>query len=256
MAPQPKSIADEIGEDIAGLINTGVIFAPDDPRILELEERGKKLAKSFPGTGYVDLAAVSMLCGNYSQMFDRYKIALSNGANYSDKTNYGTALAHSGYYSKAATIFKSVLDKLDDPVFAVSKAVLGMQFRLFTDLTQKLDLMHPEGTNNGFSKEARNEYLGFSQLLMEMKMDDSTIAGIMDMAGQVLREHKTYSKSVSDLLTTKNNEPEKSIVVCTLRIPKGCSEASDMTMEFADHYLASKYASFADKYMVRFAGEY
>jgi len=247
--PQPQTASNALTDKIVSLLETGSQFKQNDSSLNELEHQSKQLAKANVAEGYIALAAISMLKGNFDEMRSRYAIARNQGLSPGQRLNYATALCHSGFFSEAQDIIKSSLDSLPDPLFAAAKAVMGFQFQLAIEMLAKADRLKlpiPE------------DFVNFKQIIIEMEdlltkagIDNATLVQSADLAGEVMREHHVYFKIMPLFSYSKNDDGVYNICT-TFFVPTSFENASEMTYSYAEKMLSKGIGH--DNFIIRFRG--
>lgn len=248
----PQTISVSVAKEIGTLVDTGRLYHVDDPEIVLLENNARQLSKASAADGYIDLAAAAMLYGDYDGMRSRYKIAQNQGLSPGQQLNYATTLAHAGFFSEASSVFNRYCDLIDQVSFAAEKALFLLQFKSFMFLLEKYTKMHPDFEINGNSLFQTG--LWFALLAQENKLDDKELSGIMDIAGELMREKKVYYIGAVGCTAVERDDDGPSFITCHLDVPMGVEQASDMTQELAERLIESRFAPLTSHFLVGFHG--
>lgn len=231
-ATNPQTISGEIIDEIMAFLASGQQYGNDDHKLTALEHRAKQLARTDSRDGYIALAAISMLRGDFSEMKSRYVIATNQGLSAEQKLNHATTLAHAGFYTEAAAILNSIVDLVKNPGFAAAKAILCFQFQTAVKLVAKAEAMKLPPLN-----EIKDPLMGMSAITKKLGLDDAYLARLADCAGEVLRESKVFYKNLPAFNVSLVNE-DGEFIVATYDVPVSCEKASEMTFSLAEKLFA------------------
>jgi hypothetical protein len=244
---RPLTSANEITDNIVSLLESGLQYSLDDVPLTKLEHRAKQLSKANIAEGYVALAAISMLRGEFDEMRSRYEIARNQGLGPGQQLNYATTLCHAGFFSEAAPIVSKVADSLPDPYFSSVKAAMCFQFQVSIAMFDKAN------------REKLAAPADFASFITDIKtiasvgIDDATLVKLADLAGEVMREHKVFFKIMPLLSFCPTSEGDMYVVVA-YPVPVSFEDASEMTISFAQKMFSKGMNS--ENLLIRFRGEY
>lgn len=246
---QPNTIAAELHDDLQVLLESGLQYSNENSTLSALEKKSKNLSKVSPAEGYLALATVSMLRGDFSEMRSRYDIALNQGVSAGHKINYVTTLSHAGFFSEAAAMVKKTSETCPAPLIfmAFLKAAACFQFQTSIALFNKAKsqkLIPPEGYI-----EMVNTFGDVSRIA---GVDDVVLAQLADLAGEVMREHGIYSKSFPTLHKYLNDDGVD-FVVSSFLVPVPYEDASEMTLSFAEKVYMHGLEN--ERFLIRFFGQ-
>lgn len=246
---QPNTIANEVLDDLQVLLESGLQYATENSTLGGLEKKSKDLSRVSPAEGYLALATVSMLRGDFSEMRSGYGIALNQGLSAAHRINYVTTLSHAGFFSEAATMVKKTSENCpSDLIFlAILKAGGYFQFQTSIALFNKAEsqkLSPPEGYI-----EMLNNFGNVSRIAC---VDDVILAQLADLAGEVMREHCIYSKTFPTF-SKYTNDDGIDFVVSSFLVPVSYKDASEMTLSFAEKVYTSGLES--ERFFIRFSGQ-
>lgn len=229
-APRPETISRQLFDEIVNLVSTGKQY-PDDSKLAMLEHEAKQLAKANLRDGYMALATLSMLRGNFNDMESRYSIAKNQGLSAEQKLNYVTTLAHAGFFSKAAEILNSIVENVQDPVLAAVKAILCFQLQAAAKLIAKAEAM-----KIFLPTEIKSSFLLMKDATERMGLSDEHLVQLADCAGEVLRDNHVYYLDLP-ALNYSLGEGENEFIAATYDVPVSCDQASEMTYLLAEKLL-------------------
>lgn len=191
IAPQPETIGNEIIAGINALIQRGHFVDKDSLEALRIINACKKLKKSDAQIAFRCLAALDQACGDEDSMRTNWKHARALGDDIELSMNMMTGLCNLGYITECHNIFLSAA-KPDHGNF--SKILdLGWNILAFNALdtyAKKIESMATEVTAMEFT-----HIHDIATFLTERKVDDSVLAGMADIAGELLREHKLFTSN-------------------------------------------------------------
>lgn len=250
--PLPQTISKSVANEIVILLDTGRLYKVDEPEIISLENNARQLSKVNPADGYIDLATAAMLYGDYDGMRARFKIAQNQGLSPGQRLNYATTLSHAGFFSEASSVFNRCWELMDDVVFTAEKALFLLQFKPFMALLDKYTKMNPG--NEFEEKPIFQAGLWFARLAQENRLDDMELSGIMDVAGELMRERKVYYIGSVSCSAVERDDEGPSFITCHLNIPMSVEQASDMTQELAERLIESRFAPLTSRFLVGYQG--
>lgn len=250
-APAPQTIASELDEQLNILFNQARQFDEDDPACIEFERRAKQLAKADVAHGYVLLATIAGLCGDYGSMRSRFQIAKNNGVSSINKLNYSAALAHVGFFSESADLVSSSWSTSDSLMFAFERAVTTFQFQVASEIAERAE-------RQGLEMDETHSMLcsvicETSKVTKAVGLSDVDTAAIGDLAGEVMRDHGAYLTNRSSISTAPNDDGT-SLVCSTIFLNVSYEEASDMNFELAEKVASSEKYALTNRFCIRFVG--
>lgn len=244
--PQASTISNELINRIEGLLAIGKQYPKDTDFLHQLEHDSKQLCKANASDGYIALAGVSMLRGDFDEMRERYLIANNQSVTADQRLNYVTILSKAGFFSEAAEIANRIKANLNEPIHAFVKTALCFQFSTSTEIFDK-------ALHNGFSPpkgsvKTRNEFSDISRISGN---NDVTLAKLADIAGEVMRERQVFFKAFP-IFSFSTDDAGKELVVASFMVPLTYDDASEMTLRFAEKIISRGISN--DNFYFHFRG--
>lgn len=250
-APQQQTISSEIKDRIQDYADTGIIYPEDHPGLIRLEHEAKQLSKVDMADGYTDLAAISMLRGNYGQMWERIKIAKNNGAGANEHKNFSFILTHAGFTSDAADIIKGWVDNPSE-ILSTAKALQQTgQHNEFLIFVEKYADFIKENLSEADEHSFKGNVL-VSRFIVGSGISQKDIHQLYDTFGEIFRNYGVYPKTRFHFNVHETLDAEFPHIIYTHYVPVSYDTAADMTWDFAERVSAWQISS---KILMRFIGE-
>lgn len=251
---KPQTIGKELADEISKFFSAERVMSTQDSDVIEFERRAKQLARVDVAEGYLQLAAISALCGDFGAMRSRYKIASNNGVEPLQKMNYAMVLSHVGFFSESGEIVRLAGKNCGDFYLAAERAISALHFRLATELYHEADRRSIELPGGDTITRAVIENLAAD--MTEHNIRDDAFAALADLAGQVMRDHSVFYNAAEKNAAFFSDENGPAWLCSSISVPVSFSEASDMNAELADKVVSSNSSLETSPFFIRFVGQY
>lgn len=253
MTLAPKTIGEELLEDITALFHTASMYSKDDPTLAAFELRARQLAKADPRDGYLMLAAVAGLSGEFGEMRSKYRIAENQGLTANHKMNYASLLAHAGFFSESGAIVETSGESCNSLAIATLRATQSLHFSKANDLYAKAKAMRVELSDGDIRMFDFAEHL--SRAMPEMELTDKIIASIGDIAGEIMRKHGVFHTPAGGVKLYAGDDGND-YLCASFHVPVSYDKASDMNFEFAEQIVRKNMLETSKSLMFRFVGNH
>lgn len=251
-APQSKTIANELGEEITLLMQLPGNHPDKDVALNSLEFRGKQLAKASPANGYIVLAAVSALRRDYGTMRSRFRIAQNNHVSSQQAMNYVLTLNYCGFYSEAGGVVQAYWETCADLSLCAERALSSMHYQLALTIYQRMLAVGMEF--NDMQEHRLSTISSICGAMTLANISDSDVTALADIAGSVMRKHNVGETDIAQMYTYPTDDDGVSMCK-TIFVPVSHDEASDMTMELAEAFAQTTLPFSINNFIIRFSAK-
>jgi hypothetical protein len=187
-AISPQTICDDVTRDLEAFQDSLKYYAsPTDLRVSRLDAEIKKLAKTDAFAAHVSWGVLHQLKGDAEKMRYHFQNASRIGDRIKAAEHATVGEINLGYASRAQELFRTAADPETGNFTAAYRlgAVCGA-FQLLDGYIAKAEQMQIDttGLNTPHLRHA-------SRILKTAGVTDAQVAAMLDLAGEVLREHKT-----------------------------------------------------------------
>lgn len=189
--PAPQTIAQELQEKIYSLIKQAVEYRDEaDFELASMARDARKLLAADAASAHVVLGMLECLKGKKDTSDRHFESARSLNASAGLLSNWWCAKLNLGYMSEAEAVTSAMLDpRLDINSFLTTGPIAFTcgSIKATCDLIDRANAM-----NTDLKSFPVETYRRAQTLMNEFGLSDRDLAQVLDVAGEVLREHKLF----------------------------------------------------------------
>ena len=233
-SPLPQTIVDEL-EAIASPVEENMSHFLDEanPVVVQLLDAAERLAKADAFQASQWKGRIYALTGNRERVDYWFKNARALGRDWTQEYNHSSTLINMGYFSDAARLTGQYLDISTNKLTENVALAIGL-FDLAGAMTayEVLDRaqLHSEPILRSFAECAWS-------VLQTMNVRQEDVQGVLDIAGELLRENNLWWQGQAPRLFAFSSE-EDSGILYELRIATSPQFAAELTEAFVERAIA------------------